>query len=55
MARTLARKIQTPSVKLSPALLLVRAQEPRNVSSIIDQLEAAPEVREYLRQVALAP
>ena len=41
----LARKIQTQGVKLSLALVLVRAQEPRNVSTIIDLLEAAPKSR----------
>ena len=51
----LARKIQTPGVKLTVALLLIRAQEPRSVSTIIDQLEAAPEVTAYLKQVAVAP
>jgi hypothetical protein len=55
VAQLLARKIQTPGVKLSLALLVVRAQEPRNVSTIIDQLEAAPEIRDYLNQVARSP
>jgi hypothetical protein len=52
VAWALARKIQTPGVKLTLGLLLVRAQEPRSVSTIIDQLAAAPEVTQYLEQLS---
>ena len=44
----LARKVLTPGVKLTLALLLVRAQERGDVASIIDRLAAAPEVNAYL-------
>jgi hypothetical protein len=46
--RDLARKVLTPGVKLTLALLVVRAQERGDVASIIGHLEGAPEVNAYL-------
>jgi hypothetical protein len=43
-ARALARKFLFPGLKLTVALLVVRAQERGNVASILDQLARAPEV-----------
>ena len=51
LTQKLARKILTPGLKLTLALLLVRAQERGDVASIIDRLEAAPEVNTYLSQL----
>ena len=42
---------ELPGLKLTLALLLVRAQERGDVASIIDRLEAAPEVNAYLGQL----
>jgi hypothetical protein len=49
--RKLARKILTPGLKLTLALLAVRAQERGDVLSILEQLEHAPEVSAYIKQV----
>jgi Family of unknown function (DUF5995) len=46
--RALARKILTPGIKLTLALLVVRVQERGDVSTIIDVLEQSPEVKAVL-------
>jgi Family of unknown function (DUF5995) len=48
-AGAVARKILTPSLKLTLALLVVRAEERGDVASIVDKLGRAPEVNEFLR------
>jgi hypothetical protein len=50
-----AQKILSPGLKLSLALLLVRAQERGDVASIVDQLERAPEVDGFLRSIGSGP
>jgi hypothetical protein len=54
MTSAVARKILTPGLKLSLALLVVRSQERGDVSSIVDRLEQAREVTEYLTQLRSA-